>query len=93
MIRAEEFTKKYLDKAKKIILNYMGISETEMAALWPDIRLRVSLDQSLLITMEDEARWAIESGFTDKKTVPNYLNYIYFDTLEEVKPEAMTIIR
>ncbi len=93
LIEAEEFTKKYPDKAKKIISKYMGISETEMAAVWSDVTLQISLDQPLLLTLEDEARWAIKSGFTDKKEVPNYLNFIYLDGLEAVKPKAVTIIR
>ncbi|GAG04257.1 unnamed protein product, partial [marine sediment metagenome] len=30
---------------------------------------------------------------TEATKVPNYLNFIYLDALEEVKPEAVTIIR
>ncbi len=43
--------------------------------------------------MEDEARWAMKEGLTDKKEVPNYLDFIFMDALELVKPEAVTIIR
>jgi NitT/TauT family transport system substrate-binding protein len=51
------------------------------------------LDQTILITLEDEARWAIREGLIDKKEIPNYLDFIYMDLLENVKPEAITIIR
>lgn len=93
LIQAEEFTKKNPDKAKKIISKYMGISETVMAVVWSDVTLHASLDQALLLTLDDEARWAIKSGFTDKTKVPNYLDFIYFDGLNAVKPEAVKIIR
>jgi len=93
LIRAEEFAKKHPDKARKIISKSMGISETEVAKLWQDIDLRVSIDQSLLISLEDEARWAIKNKFTDKTEVSNYLGFIYQDGLKAVKPEAVTIIR
>jgi hypothetical protein len=46
----------------------------------------------LLITLEDEARWAIKNNLTSATEVPNYLDYIYFDALDEVKPEAVGII-
>ena len=41
----------------------------------------------------DEARWAIREELADKEEVPDYLDFIYIDALEEVKPEAVTIIR
>ncbi len=43
--------------------------------------------------MDDEARWSIANNLTDKTVVPNYLDYIYLDGLEALKPEAVTIIR
>jgi len=57
-----------------------------------DYNFNVSLHQSLLITLEDQARWAIEHKLTDKSEVPNYLDYIYFDAMNEVKPDDVTII-
>ncbi|NIT52457.1 MAG: hypothetical protein GWO41_06890 [candidate division Zixibacteria bacterium] len=64
-----------------------------MSAIWDDYVFEIFLDQSLLLSWEDIARWAIKNKFTDKTTVPNYLNFIYLDGLEAVKPEAITIIR
>ncbi len=52
----------------------------------------LSLSQVLIIAMEDEARWAIKNNLTDATEVPNYLDYIYFDALEAVKPDAVNII-
>lgn len=51
------------------------------------------LDQTILMSLEDEARWAMREGLTDKKEPPNYLDFIYVDALEQVKPETVTIIR
>jgi len=51
------------------------------------------LDQTILVSLEDEARWAMKERLTDKKEVPNYLDFIYVDALEQVKPETVTIIR
>ena len=42
--------------------------------------------------IENEARWAIETGLTDKTQVPNFLPFFYPDGLTTVKPEAVTIV-
>ena len=93
LIQAEEFVKKYPDQSFKIVLEKVGIKESVMVALWRDFNLKVSLEQSLLLILEDETRWAIKNKLTEKTKVPNYLNFIYLDGLKEVKPEAVTIIR
>jgi NitT/TauT family transport system substrate-binding protein len=51
------------------------------------------LDQTILVSLEDEARWAMKERLTDKKEIPNYLDFIFMDALEQAKPEAVTIIR
>lgn len=61
--------------------------------IWPDFAFDLSLDQSLLITLEEEARWAVEHNMTNKTEIPNYLDFMYTAGLDEVKPEAITIIR
>jgi NitT/TauT family transport system substrate-binding protein len=45
------------------------------------------------VATEDEARWMITNNLTRDKQVPDFLNYIYVDGLNAVKPEAVNIIR
>jgi len=59
--------------------------------VWSANDFSVSLDQAMIITMEDEARWAIKIKLTDQTKIPNYLNFIYFNALEKVKKDAVTI--
>lgn len=59
---------------------------------WASYRFEVGLDQGLLLALEDQARWAIKNKLTNKTVVPNYLDYIYLDGMESVKPAAVTII-
>ena len=60
---------------------------------WDDVIFGISLDQSLLVCWDEIARWGIKNKLTNKKGLPNYLNYICPDALEAVKPESNTIIR
>ena len=93
LMQAEESARNQPSQAKKIVSSRLKLSDSEIAALWPDLDLRVSLDQRLLLSLEDEARWAIKNKLTDKTQIPNYLNFIYPAALEAIKPEAVTIIR
>ena len=61
--------------------------------IWPKHDFRVVLPQALIVAMEDQARWRIDNKLTDATEVPNYLDYVYLDALEEIKPEAIGIIR
>lgn len=52
----------------------------------------VTLPQELLLVMEEEARWIIRHGRRDTSSPPNYFDHIYFDALQTVKPERISII-
>lgn len=93
LMKSEDFAKRYPEHAKRIVSSKTGLSGSETADLWPVLRFEVSLEQSLLVSLENEARWAIRNKLTDWKKVPNYLNYIHLDALEAVKPKGVTIIR
>ena len=93
LIEAEKFVKEHPEKAKDIITERLDVEEDYVASVWPKNDFTTSLPQSLILAMDDEARWSIANNLTDKKTVPNYLDYIYLDGLEAIKPEAVTIIR
>ncbi len=93
LLKAEKFIQKEPAEAIAIIARISKVEKEEIATIWDDFDLRVSLDQSLIVTMEAEARWAIKNNLTDKTEVPNYLDYIYMDALEKVKQEAVGIMR
>jgi NitT/TauT family transport system substrate-binding protein len=63
-----------------------------MAAIWPQHQFSLTLDQGLVAAMEDEARWMIEHDLAPEENVPNFLDYIYIDGLEVVKPDAVNVI-
>lgn len=91
--KAEKFIEDNREEAIAIVSQRLKIERGFAALIWENFIFKLQLDQSIITTLEDEARWAITNNLTDKTKVPNYLNYIYLDALEEVKPEAVTIIR
>ena len=93
LVAADNFVKQFPDQAKDIVTERLDVEEDYVASVWPKNDFTTSLPQSLILAMDDEARWSIANNLTDKKVVPNYLDYIYLDGLEALKPEAVEIIR
>ena len=71
----------------------MGFDDAYMNTVWPHYQFLLSLDQSLITAMEDEARWMIENDLTSQAEVPDFGDYIYENVLREIKPDRVNIIR
>lgn len=89
---AEGYIVNHPDEAKAIVGKRMNFDHAFIEIVWPRYQFSLSLDQSLILAMEDEARWMINNNLTTEKEVPNFPHYIYRDGLEAVKPEAVNII-
>jgi NitT/TauT family transport system substrate-binding protein len=93
LLETEEYIKTNSEASKEFVMNRFDYELDYMDYSWPKQKYAVVLPQAMLIAFEDQARWRIQNNLTDATEVPNYLNYIYLDALEEVKPEVVTIIR
>ena len=93
LIRAEEFVKENEAEVKKLFATMFGYESSYIDYSWQRHDFTVVLPQALIVAMEDQARWRIKNKLTEATEIPNYLDYIYLDALEEVKPEAIGIIR
>lgn len=93
LIRAEEFIKENPDEARKIVADFSGMDLDIVRDIWSNTSFRVSLDQLLLLALEDETRWALRRGLVSGTKIPNYLDYIHLDGLASVKPDAVRILR
>lgn len=92
LIGAGQFCKDSPEAARQLVAEVAKVNEADLKAIWPQYRFNVTLDQSLLIGLEDESRWAIRNKLTDRTDIPNYLNHINFHPLQAVAPAAVTII-
>jgi NitT/TauT family transport system substrate-binding protein len=93
MIKAEDFAEKNPAEAIAIVATKLEISEDEFLADWNNTIFDVSINQELILEMENIAQWAINQKLTDAGTMPNFLDFVYLDGLDSVKPESITIIR
>ncbi len=91
LVEAEDYLKSSPGQLKTVLADELKRPDDYINEATKQFNFRVSLDQSMLLTMEDAARWNIQNKLTGKTKVPNYLDYIHFDGLEKVKPGAITI--
>jgi len=92
LAEAEEYSTEHPAESKGIIQRRLNLDDSYSEDLWSQNRYSLSLDQSLIIAMEDEARWMMENNLTNATEVPNFLNSIDATGIKRVKPEAVTLI-
>jgi ABC-type nitrate/sulfonate/bicarbonate transport system substrate-binding protein len=92
LAQAEEFTINHPTEAKAIIQERLNFTDEYIATIWPQHQFSLTLDQSLLMAMNDEGRWMIKNNLTSEKTLPYFRDYIHTEGLEAVKPDAVNII-
>jgi len=90
---AEKNLIEHPDEARNIVRNRLNLDEVYISRVWSQHQFGLSLDLSLILAMNDEARWMIDNGLTSEKTIPDFREYIYLDGLKAVKPEAVNITR
>ena len=93
LAQAENYLKVHPDDSKSIVQKRLRYNNTYINGVWLEHQFSLSLDQALILAIEDEARWMIKNKLTGEKVMPNVLDYIYEDGLKAVKPEAVNIIR
>ncbi len=68
------------------------LNRDEVLNAWPNYHFGLELDQSLLLALEDRARWAIRNRLGSSREMPNFLDNMYLEGLVEVRPAAVTVI-
>jgi NitT/TauT family transport system substrate-binding protein len=92
LAEAEGYIVQHPAGAKAILQGRYHYDDKYIARAWPEHQFALSLDQSLVVAMEDEGRWMIANNLTTAKTIPDIRDHIYIKGLEEVKPESVNVI-
>lgn len=93
LLRAEKLVVRDPAQGHEIVARFLGTGAAQIAAIWPEFAPRVSLDQSLLLRLEDIGRWALRRQLVKARRIPNFLELIHFEALQSVKPVAITVVR
>ena len=93
LIKAAAFIAENRDAAQQIVTDHLKSDPEMIAAIWSDFDFTITLDQSLIASLEAEARWAMEKSLVDAPDIPNFLDYILIKPLERIQPQSVTVFR
>ena len=93
LLRAETFARENAVESRGLVVRAISMDPAFLEKLWGTLLLRVTLDQTLLVSLEDQTRWAVKGGLAPGNTKPDFLEVIRPEFLRSVKPEAVGIYR
>lgn len=91
LLKSEAFVAARPGEAQAIVAAATKTDEGLVREVWDAFNYRVRMDQTLLITLEDETRWAMRNHLTDRTAMPDFRKYIHTESLRSVKPEAVNL--
>lgn len=92
--RAVRFIREQPLAAQEILKRRLSLDQAFVDWAWPDLDYRLSLDQSLLSTIENEVRWAVREGHAPAgKAAPKVLDLVEPRLLRKAVPAAVTIAK
>ncbi len=68
--RGEEFIRRNKKESINIVSQGLKLNRDLTALIWLEFNFQLLLDQTILISLEDEARWAIKRGLQTRKKFP-----------------------
>ncbi|WP_341677485.1 ABC transporter substrate-binding protein [Niveibacterium sp. SC-1] len=89
--RAQALVEEKPAEAKAVMQRHLQIEPAVIEQMWPGFSFRLSLEQSLLTTMEGEARWAIRAGHVTGTRIPNFLGFVHTGVLRSVRNDAVRL--
>lgn len=92
LAQSEGYVVQHPAEAKSILQKRYHYDDEYVARIWHEYQFSLSLDESLVTAMEDEARWMINNNLTKEKTIPDFRDYIYTKGLEEANPGSVNVV-
>jgi ABC-type nitrate/sulfonate/bicarbonate transport system substrate-binding protein len=92
ILEADDWVQGHPAEAQRIVQGRVGMDGPQLEAEWPRHQFSVSFDESLLLAMEDEARWMIGNNLTTERAMPDLRKYLRSDLLERVRPGSVKLI-
>ncbi len=93
LVRAARYLAENPAGGKGIVKNLLNRTDEQLDTIWPRFQFSVTIQESLVLAMEDEARWMIQNNLTASRAMPDFLDNIYDRALKEASANSVSIIR
>lgn len=91
--RATVLLQREPERARAIVAKALKVSVEDLAKTWDSFEFRLQLSQSLITTLEAEARWALRRRLVPAGEVPDYLDLVRTEPLKKLDARAVTLIK
>jgi NitT/TauT family transport system substrate-binding protein len=92
LLKAERYNRDRPEAALATVADRLGLDVQALRPSWQDLSFKVNLLQSNLITLEEQARWALARGHSQSGSVPNFTSHLYLDALLAEEPDRVTVV-
>lgn len=92
LVRANAFIQEHPSETRRIMSKYLGTAGELYQREWDDYVFTATLDQGLLLNLEDQGRWMLREAKGASRKAPNFLDHIDVTLLKAVQPDAVRII-
>lgn len=93
LTKAIDFIRNQPDAAQKLLVTRLKLDDEFIDWIWKDYEFDLTMDQSLIITLENEARWAIKNGVVKQNKMLNFLDYIDSSIIKNIDGAQTSIIQ
>ncbi|OQX18835.1 MAG: hypothetical protein BWK76_06440 [Desulfobulbaceae bacterium A2] len=92
LLRAENFVREQPEAATAMLATQLAVSPETIGQIIQPYRLQLTLPQSLVVALEQQADWLLQGHPEYQGPPPNFLDSIAPRPLERIKPSAVTYI-
>jgi len=92
LLKANEFIESSPARARAIAAKHIGDYGRFFANEWKNYSFTLTLDQSLILNLEDQARWMLKEKGRSTVRIPNFLDAISPRSLSHLSPELVRIV-
>jgi ABC-type nitrate/sulfonate/bicarbonate transport system substrate-binding protein len=78
-------------ESKEIVINELALSAEFIEWVWPDYIFKLSLNESLILSINSQVTWAVATQMTEHDDMPNVEHLIDSRAMMQVNPSAVNI--
>ena len=91
LMRGAQYCKGSPDEARQLVAKLLQVDADSLGDTWSQYQFNVSLDQRLLLALEDESRWAIKRKLVARTDIPNYVEHMSPEILQAIAPAQVNL--
>lgn len=89
--KAVHYISRHPEESQLILRHRLKLSKDFISWIWQDYLFKLSLSQSLLVSLEQQAYWAIESGLITTDASPNFSTVLDPSLLKSIDQRATSL--